>query len=131
MAVFGISAQSTAMVWLYLVFWVDHCASCIFADQMGRDESQSRFNEQFLQRFRIRESMTCIITRWCLAHTRTHIYYKTHRAWIAIRTRVIIKFLSGWLVVSCDPLKASVFAFPPWDSFLNETLVCSVNVILL
>ena len=35
--------------------------------------------------------------------TRVHIYYKRIRARITIRTRVIIKFLSGQLVISCDP----------------------------
>ena len=75
---FGRIARSTAMIRLRLVFWVYHCASCVFADGTGRDEGRSRVNEQFFQSFHVQESVTCIITRWCLAHLRTHINYKMH-----------------------------------------------------
>ena len=75
--VFGTSARSTAVVRLHLVFWVYQCASCVFADQTERDEGRSRVSKKFFQSFHVRESTACIITRLCLAHARTHIYYKT------------------------------------------------------
>ena len=70
--VFCTSARSTAVVSVLLVFWVYQCASCVFADQTGRDEEvQSHINKQFLQSLHIGESMTSIIMYWCLMHSHT------------------------------------------------------------
>ena len=40
------------MVRLHLGFWVYQCASCVFADRTGRDESRAIVVSTFLQSFR-------------------------------------------------------------------------------